>query len=274
MKPLDPTALRSTTSVPLIDSHIHIDAQAYREDWQAVLDRADQVGVREVVVPATNLESSRRIAELARERPGLHPTAGIHPHDAAKFNSSTTTELRGLLSQSKIVAIGETGLEKHYDFCPFEQQVASLRAHLQLARELALPLILHCRGAEAELHEELARAGNFPAGGVVHCFTGDWEWGQRFLDQGFHLGIGGLSTLANAHEVHQAARLCPLDRLLLETDGPYLTPRPYRGKRNEPATIPLIAEEIARLRESTVDRIALATSANTARLFLAKTTRP
>jgi TatD DNase family protein len=268
LKQLDPGKLRSTTREPLIDSHIHLDSTAYASDWEAVAERARLLGVYAMVLPATNLQSSVRIGQLASQDPTVYATAGIHPHDAASFDGQASVEaLQQLLQSNKCVAIGETGLESHYDFCPLEQQQQSLRAHLELAREVKLPLILHCRSAEAELYEELKRIGPFSAGGVVHCFTGAWEWGQRFLELGFHIGIGGLSTLANAAEVHKAARLCPIDRLLLETDGPYLTPRPFRGMRNESGTIPIIAEEVARLREQNVDEIAHATTRNSQRLF-------
>ena len=309
MKHLDPGKLRSTTDIPLIDSHIHLDSKAYAQDWQEVARQAGEVGIGSMIVPATSLDSSDRIASLAKEArdwaradnqvfasrprpegpplrgaaggvheaPRIYPTAGIHPHDAASFEPEVSVARLRTLLQAKsspegspaipCVAIGETGLEKHYDFCSMEQQTQSLRAHLDLARELRLPLILHCRMAEADLYDELVRAGPFETGGVVHCFTGSWEWGERFLELGFHLGVGGLVTLANAAEVHQAARRCPLDRILLETDGPYLTPRPFRGQRNESAMIPLIAEEIARLREISVDEVARATTQNCIRLF-------
>lgn len=267
MKVLDSSALQPTSSVPLMDSHVHIDSKEYRDDWREVIERARGLGVAEVVVPATNLASSRRIAELARECAWLHPTAGIHPHDADSFGEATAAELLTQLQATPCVAIGETGLEQHYDFCPFEQQLLSLRAHLRLARETELPLILHCRSAEAELYRELSAVGPLPGGGVVHCFTGEWEWAERFLELGFHIGVGGLVTLASASQVHHAARECPLNRLLLETDGPFLTPRPHRGRRNEPSMITLIAAEVARLREIAVDELAVATTRNCRALF-------
>ncbi|CAN0245844.1 unnamed protein product [Phaeothamnion confervicola] len=231
-----------------------------------VLQRAQSLSVRALVLPSTNLESSRRIAEMAHENAALFATVGFHPHQAAEFDPvSSPRELEKLLEGAR--AIGETGLEAHYDFCPWEAQLVSLRYHLELAKSSNLPLILHCREAEQALYDELESFGPFPAGGVVHCFTGGWEMGQKFLDLGFHLGVNGIVTLANANQVHEVAKKAPLQRLLLETDGPYLTPKPFRGHRNEPAMIPLIARAVAELREQSVDDIALVTSRNSEHLF-------
>lgn len=266
MKKLPLDKLAATTARDLIDSHIHLDSEAYREDWQEVLQRAQSLSVRALVLPSTNLESSRRIAAMARENPALFATVGFHPHQAAEFDpTSSPRELEKLLGDAK--AVGETGLEAHYDFCPWEAQLLSLRYHLELAKSSNLPLILHCREAEQALYDELKNSGPFRAGGVVHCFTGSWEMGQKFLDLGFHLGVNGIVTLANAAQVHEVAQKAPLERLLLETDGPYLTPKPFRGHRNEPALIPIIARTIAELRGQSVDDIAIATSRNSEHLF-------
>ncbi|MCA9790291.1 MAG: TatD family hydrolase [Candidatus Eremiobacteraeota bacterium] len=247
----------------MIDSHVHLDSQPYGDDWQQVLDQAQQVGVHSVVVPATDLDSARRALEMAHQDPRLQVAVGIHPHQAAGYQGQATLEsLRELAPGA--VAIGETGLECFYDFCPLEQQLESLRGQLGLAAELDLPVILHCREAEEELYRELKRQ---PCRGVVHCFTGDWEWGQRFLELGLYLGVTGMVTFPKAHNVHEVASKCPLERLLVETDGPYLAPIPYRGKRNSPAYIPLIVEKVAQLRQSTASEIDAASEAATRDLF-------
>lgn len=254
------------SSQPLCDSHIHLDSQEYAEDWREVYAQAREAGVEQMVLPATDLASSRRIAAMSQEYPYLYAAAGIHPHQAASYDATATP--RGLREQlDGCVAIGETGLEGFYDFCPLDVQLASLRFHLRLARERELPLILHCRESEELLYQELRDFGPFPTGGVVHCFTGSWDWAQRFLDTGFHLGVNGLVTLPKAEAVHEVARRTPLDRLLLETDGPYLTPQPYRGRRNEPCLIPLIARKVSDLREVSLDEVAAATTKNVTRLF-------
>ncbi len=248
----------------LIDTHIHLDAKAYHCDWPAVLDRAVQAGVAHVVAPATTLESARRLLEMACEDARVRPAVGVHPHEAASWRDEQLGELSEMVDRA--VAVGEIGLDFHYDFAPPEQQLGCLRAQLELAREHALPVILHCREAEETLYEELSRA-RLSAGGVVHCFTGGWDWAERFLELGYFLGITGMVTFPKLAEVHEVARRIPLDRLLLETDGPYLAPIPFRGKRNEPGYVPLIASKVAELRGIDPEQVALATSASATRLF-------
>lgn len=247
-----------------IDTHIHLDAQAYAGDWPAVLDRAVEAGVAHVVAPATTLESARRLLEMASEDARVRPAVGVHPHEAGSWRDEHLVELSELVERA--VAVGEIGLDFHYDFAPPEQQLSCLRAQLDVAREHSLPIILHCREAEETLYEELSRA-RLPAGGVVHCFTGGWEWADRFLDLGYFLGITGMVTFPKLAEVHEVARRIPLERLLLETDGPYLAPIPYRGKRNEPGYVPLIASKVAELRGIDSEQVGLATSASANKLF-------
>ncbi len=261
MKPIDTLQISAPAETSLIDSHVHLDSREYLEDWRALLDRAAACGVRSSVVPATDLASSRRILEMAAD-PRVAPAVGIHPHQAASFTVEGLAELKEMTSRA--VAIGETGLEMFYDFCPLDTQLVNLRAHLELASSVNLPLILHCREAEEQLYQEL-----YPGlRGVVHCFTGPWKWAERFLELGFYLGVTGMVTYPKAETVHEVARRCPLDRLLVETDGPYLAPIPYRGRRNEPGTIPAIAAKVAELRGMDPAELARATTANTERLFL------
>ena len=266
MKKIPSEKLHSLTSEPLVDSHIHLDSEAYLDDWQEVWQRAQVHSVRALVLPSTDLASSRRIAELCNRATGMFACVGIHPHQAAEFDPvSSPAALIELLPNAK--AIGETGLEAHYDFCPWDLQLTCLRYHLNLARDCALPLILHCRQAEQALYDELRNLGPFPAGGVVHCYTGTWEIAQRFLELGFHLGLNGILTLANATQTHEVARRAPMERLLLETDGPYLAPKPFRGFRNEPALIAVVARCLAELRQSEIGLIARSTTRNSQALF-------
>ncbi|MEW6283895.1 MAG: TatD family hydrolase [Candidatus Eremiobacterota bacterium] len=248
----------------LIDTHIHLDAEAYRSDWAAVLERALDVGVAAVIAPSTGEESARTLRDMARQDARILPAVGIHPHDAGSYAGSSLSWLRDLAPAA--VAIGEIGLDYHYDFAPRDTQLECLRAQLRLAAELGLPVILHCREAEECLHRELT-ALDLPAGGVVHCFTGGWEWAPRFLDLGFHLGVTGMVTFPRLREVHEVAARAPLDRLLLETDGPYLAPIPYRGRRNEPGYIPLIARRVADLRGEAPEAVGRCTTENARRLF-------
>jgi TatD DNase family protein len=268
MKHLDQARLASLNPLPgLIDSHIHLDSDAYVPDLEACLERAEQAGVTQMLLPSTDLASSRRIAQLTQSYPQLRGGLGIHPHQAASYSPTDSwAAWRELLGQTEWRAIGETGLELHYDFCPLETQQISLQAHFDLARETGLPLILHCRQAEEPLYAAL-RAQKPGLRGVVHCFTGGWEWAQRFLDLGFYLGLGGLVTLPKAHEVHDVAARVPSDRWLLETDGPYLSPVPFRGFRNESCLLPLVAARIAELRSDGVTTVVTQARTNYHALF-------
>lgn len=249
----------------IADTHVHLDSEAYAPDLPEILDRARAAGVLAMIAPATQLESADAILALAERHPCILPAVGIHPHDAKTFDATSVARIRALAPRA--VALGETGLDYHYDFSPRDEQRANLRAHLDLAVDLGLPVILHCRESEDDLHEELERVCPLPAGGVVHCFTSGWEWGQRFLDLGMHLGVTGMVTFPKLKDVHEVARRCPLDRLLVETDGPYLAPIPHRGRRNEPAYVARVVEEVAKLRDLSVEDAARATTATACALF-------
>ena len=268
MKLLTPEKLAPLASYPgIIDSHIHLDSQAFAADFEACLNRAQEAGVTRMLLPSTDENSSRRILQLMGLHHQISGALGLHPHQAAEFDEQRSPAVwRELLTQGRWSAIGETGLECHYDFCPLEVQQASLQAQLELASETRLPLILHCRLAEQPLYEMLQPwAGKLQ--GVVHCFTGGWEWAQKFLKLGFYIGIGGLVTLPKAEEVHQVAQRAPADRWLLETDGPYLSPVPFRGFRNESCLLPVVVERIAELRGQSVSEVVRQSAENASRLF-------
>jgi TatD DNase family protein len=268
MKQLTPEKLAPLASYAgIIDSHIHLDSQAFADDLEGCLERAARAGVTRMLLPSTDENSSRRILQLMGRYSQISGGLGLHPHQAGEFDQHKSPEVwRELLSQGPWSAIGETGLECHYDFCPLETQRVSLQAQIELAAETGLPLILHCRLAEQPLYEMLRPwAGRLQ--GVVHCFTGGWEWAGRFLDLGFYVGIGGLVTLPKAEEVHEVARRAPAERWLLETDGPYLSPVPFRGFRNESCLLPVVAERIAQLRGESVSEVVRQSSENASRLF-------
>ncbi|MBN9416530.1 MAG: TatD family hydrolase [Candidatus Eremiobacteraeota bacterium] len=268
MKLLTPEKLAPLASYPgIIDSHIHLDSKAFAEDFADCLTRAREAGVTRMLLPSIDQASSQRILKLTQEHCQLSGAVGIHPHAAAEFDPHSSPQLwRELLRQGKWAAIGETGLELHYDFCPLETQKVSLQAQIELAAETGLPLILHCRLAEEPLYDMLQPwAGKLT--GVVHCFTGGWEWASKFLDLGFYIGVGGLVTLPKADEVHEVATKVPDDRWLLETDGPYLSPVPFRGFRNESCLLPAVVERIASLRGQSVSEIVRQSAENATRLF-------
>lgn len=267
MKKLDAVRLEQVLPTPpTVDSHIHLDSAEYAEDLDACIQRARQMGVQIMQIPSTDLSSSQRILELTQRHPELRGALGIHPHQAASYaGEETWNAWRSLLQAGRWSAVGETGLECHYDFCPLSVQTANLEANLQLSREAGLPVILHCRQAEQPLYDILRCHPE--SAGVVHCFTGDWEWAVRFLDLGFYLGVGGLVTLPKAEDVREVARRVPGDRWLLETDGPYLSPAPLRGYRNESSLLPLVVRQLAELRKVSIDEVCAQSVDNFHRLF-------
>lgn len=253
----------------MIDSHVHLDAAPYSENdgVSEILKAANRAGVNRFVAPALHLDSYTALRRLQGEFPEITPAAGVHPHEVNDERLENLAErLTTALEDSNNPIVGETGLEGHYDFVPMNLQIESLRAHLAVARDLSAPIILHCRNCESLLYEELKERPPL-AGGVVHCFTGTWEWAQRFLELGLHIGITGIVTFKKADQVVEVASKVPLSRLLVETDGPYLAPMPYRGKLNKPEYIPLIVDKIAELRQVERALIAESTSENAQNLF-------
>ena len=253
-----------------VDSHAHLDDRRYEADLLQVVQRAMRAGVTTIVNIGADLASSRASVELAEAYPGIHAAVGVHPHDAAAVDRAALDELRRLAQHPRVVAIGEIGLDYYRDLSPRPQQREAFMAQLDLAAALGKPVVIHDRDAHEEtvgLLAEWVRGGGTPRVGVMHCFSGDLNLAQRVLDLGFYIGIDGPVTFANARRLLELARQVPLDRLLLETDCPYLTPHPHRGRRNEPAYVPLIAQRIAEIRDASLVLIAAATSANAARLF-------
>ncbi len=250
-----------------IDSHCHLDDAAFDADRAEVIQRAIDAGVELMLAVGTgkgppDLEAGLRIAQ---NNPHFVASAGVHPHDAAKSNAQTLADLERLLGNPKIVAIGEIGLDYHYDFSPRDEQQAVFEQQLEIAAAHRKPVIIHTREA---WEDTMALLEKHAARGIMHCFTGTPEQAARALDLGFYISFGGVVTFPKATEVHEAARQVPLDRLLIETDAPYLAPVPKRGKRNEPAFVAHTAERLAALRGVTVEEIARATAQNFRRAVL------
>jgi TatD DNase family protein len=246
-----------------------LDAKTYEEEGglEQILHSAHRAGVHRFVAPALHFESFQRLQELARDFPEITPAVGVHPHEVARhLMDGLEGKLERCLKTSAVPILGETGLEGHYDFTPLELQLESLRAHLRVARTHGVPTILHCRATEELLYAELQRVA-LPYPPVVHCFTGSWEWAQKFLQLGCYIGITGIVTFKKAGDVADVASRLPIDRLLVETDGPYLAPIPHRGRTYKPEYIPLIVEAIARLRDSTPEAVGEATARNAQKLF-------
>jgi len=259
------------TPPALVDSHAHVAEAEFGADRAAVFARAAAAGVTAIVcVGATgHVGSNGPAVALAGEHEGVRVVAsvGIHPHDAATADDAAFETLRDLAGRPGVVAMGETGLDYHYDHSPRAAQLAAFARTAALARELRMPLVVHVRDAHADALGVLRAEPLGPAGGVIHCFTGAKSDVAPYLDLGLHLSISGIVTFRNAETLREAARAVPLDRLLIETDSPFLAPVPNRGKRNEPAYVRLVAEALARLRGEPLDVLAQATTANALRLF-------
>jgi TatD DNase family protein len=253
----------------IIDTHCHLADRKLDGDLEGVLQRAADAGVGTIVSVGaiSSLEVDRRTIEIAESHPHIYAAIGVHPHDAKDCDTSRIGALRDLAQSKKVVAIGESGLDFHYMHSPVEAQEAALRRHLELAAELALPIVIHCRNAEERLVAIVREVGLPARGGVIHCFTGNREAACEFVALGFHISFSGIVTFRNAREVQDAAPTVPDHRVMVETDAPYLAPEPYRGKRNEPAYVRRTLEVLASLRGIEVDRLAMITSENARRLF-------
>lgn len=251
-----------------IDSHCHLDSSEFDSDRDAVVERALAAGVQHMVAIGTgdgppDLEAGIRIAD---RYPACYCTVGVHPHDAAKASGEIYPRLGELLKHPKVVALGEIGLDYHYDFSPRDQQRSAFIEQMRVARESRKPIVIHTREAWPDTIALLAEHWDPTLGGIMHCFSGAPDEAREAIDLGFYLSFGGIVTFPKAHNVHESARFTPLDRLLIETDAPYLAPVPRRGKRNEPAYIVDTARRLAALRGTTETDLAHVTCANFARL--------
>jgi len=257
--------------VALVDSHCHLAEPDFDADREAVLARAAAAGVTTLVcVGATGRVESNFPAVALAGRQGpveIVATVGIHPHDAASADDSAFATLGRLAASPGVVGIGETGLDFHYDRSPRPAQRAAFARTVALARTTGRPLVVHVREAHAEAAAILQAEDAAAVGGVIHCFTGDRDDARRYLDLGFAISVAGIVTFKNADALRVAVRAVPLDRLLVETDAPYLAPVPHRGRRNEPAHVRVVAEAVARVRGEPLATVAAATTANARRLF-------
>jgi TatD DNase family protein len=254
----------------LIDSHAHLDFAEYGEDLEATVARARDAGLVHVVVvgqwrEGRRMAGARDAIELAaRDRSFFSATAGIHPHDAAQANDADFDELAAMCANPNAVAVGECGLDFHYDRSPRDVQREVFVRQIRLAKAVGKPLVVHTREADVETAEILGRELG-PDGGVVHCFTSDWTAAQRYLALGMSLSFSGVLTFRNADAIRDAAARAPIDRVMVETDCPFLAPVPHRGKRNEPAYVALTAAKLAEVRCISVDELAVVTTGNARR---------
>lgn len=249
------------------DSHAHLDDLKYNNDRHEMLLRAKDAGVSRIINVGYDIPSSKRSVDLAEAYDFIYAAVGVHPHDAADAGDNALDKLRELAGNPKVVAIGEIGLDYYRDLSPRDIQKQMFRNQIRLAAELGKPIIVHDRDAHGDVMAVLKEENAQEIGGVLHCFSGSVEMARECLKMGFYISIAGPVTFHNASKLQEVAAQVPLNRLLIETDSPYLTPEPFRGKRNESAYVVKVAEKIAALKNIPVEELAKAATDNTKRLF-------
>lgn len=251
----------------IFDTHTHLNAEQFLNEEAATIQRAHDLGVSEMAVVGFDYPTIDKSLALSATYPEIYSIIGWHPTEAGSYDAQVEAYLQAHLEEQKVVALGEIGLDYYWMEDPKDVQAKVFRRQIDIAKEHKLPISIHTRDAMEDTYQILKEAGVHEIGGIMHSFSGDATWAQRFLDLGMHLSFSGVVTFKKAIEVQQAAQVVPLDRLLVETDAPYLAPVPYRGKRNEPGYTRYVVEKIAELRELSVEDLAKHTRQNAARLF-------
>jgi TatD DNase family protein len=255
----------------LVDSHCHLDFPDFAEEREAIIERARAAGIGTMVTICTRLDEFPAVLAIAESDEDIWCSVGVHPHEAADYTETSVEDLAALAAHLRVIGIGETGLDFHYDHSPREVQERVFRTHIAASQASGLPLIIHAREADAEIARILQQEQ--AAAGVLHCFSSGRALAEAALDLGFYISISGIVTFRNAEELRAIVRDVPIDRLLVETDAPYLAPVPYRGRRNEPAYVATTAAAVAALKEVEPAVLATATTDNFFRLFR-KASRP
>lgn len=251
----------------LFDSHTHLNAEQFKDEIPETVERAKELGVTEMAVVGFETPTIEKSLELSQTYQGIYSIIGWHPTEAGSYTKAVEEKLIQQLTLPKVVALGEIGLDYHWMEDPKDVQDKVFRRQIAIAKEMKLPISIHTREALEDTYKVLKEEDIRSIGGIMHSFSGDDEWAKRFLDLGMHVSFSGVVTFKNAPEVQAAAKVVPLDKLLVETDAPYLAPMPYRGKRNEPGYTRYVAEKIAELREMPFAEIAQQTTENAHRLF-------
>ena len=251
----------------LIDSHVHLDDERFDGDRDILIKSLKSNGIELVINIGADMKSSIDSIELAKRYDNIYAAIGVHPHSASEMTENTLDELRDMAKEDKVIAIGEIGLDYYYDNSPRDIQRKWFREQLELAKELDLPVIIHSRDATKETYDIIKEAQDGTLRGVLHCFSGSVEVAMEYIKLGFYISIGGTVTFKNSRVVREVAEAVPLDKFLVETDCPYLTPEPYRGKRNEPMFVKYAAEKIAEIRGISFEELSKATNKNTKELF-------
>lgn len=251
----------------LVDSHAHLDIRDFDNDRTDVIDRAVSGGLTNIITIGIDVGSSLRALELARKHAFIYASVGLHPHNANAFDSQELDSLAQIASDSKIVAWGEIGLDFYRRYSPRDDQLRSFQQQLETANDLDLPVIIHDRDAHDDVFEILKKMGKGEKKGVIHCYSGDQDLAAAFIELGYYISIPGTVTYKKASHVRDVASNIPMERMLIETDAPFLTPVPKRGKRNEPLFVTYTAQEIARLRNIKFEEVARKTAENAQTLF-------
>lgn len=251
----------------LIDTHAHLDFPRFDKDREEVIKRAIESGITTIVNIGSSMTSSRNSVELSRRYDKIYSVVGIHPHNADSFNLNVSKKLKKLSQNKKVVGIGEIGLDFHYDNSPREKQKQAFRAQLRLAKSLDLPVVIHTRDADQETLEILKEENATELGGIMHCFASDKKMAKEILDLGFYIAFGGLITFNNLEDLREVVKEVPINKIIVETDAPYLTPDPYRGKRNEPLYVKYIAEKIAEIKDLSLEEVAEITTKNAKKVY-------
>lgn len=248
----------------LIDTHAHLVSL---EDAEGAIGRAHKGGVTSIISVSTGLDSSRGTIEIANSFQSVFAAVGIHPHSASQYTEEVFSEIKELMSQQRVVAVGETGLDYHYMNSPKEIQIESFQAHINAATEFDLPFVVHVREADQDMLSILRESDLKKNPGVIHCFSGNYETAEQYLELGFFISFSGIVTFNRAGEVREAAKNIPFDRILIETDSPYLAPVPLRGKKNEPANVKYVAQVVAEVRGVDMNDLEEQLVKNTLELF-------
>ena len=252
--------------IELVDTHAHLNLSgSYRKDLPEVISRAREAGVKRIINVGIDLKTSIKALELAHQYQGLYATGGIHPHEAQKASSATYETLKALFDDPKMVAVGEIGLDYAKEYSPRQIQQEHFAYQLELAKERRLPVVIHSRDASPDIYEILK--GHLPERFVFHCFAGSVSEARLILDLGGYISVTGIVTFPRAENIREVVRYVPLERLMLETDCPFLTPVPFRGKRNEPAFVRYVAEKVAEVKGITLEECALKTTQNAEEFF-------
>jgi TatD DNase family protein len=254
----------------LIDSHAHLEMPEFKRDLEAVIQRAKQSGVETILTVGTEQKDWARALEIAQAHPFIFAILGVHPHNAKDIDGDTYSILRKLCQSERVKAYGEIGLDFFRNHSPREVQLQRFREQIGLARELKLPIVIHDRDAHEETVEILKSEKAQDNGGVIHCFSGDYEMAKQCMDLGFYISIPGSITLKNAGPYQEILRKLPMESLLVETDAPFLAPVPFRGKRNEPSYVRYTAQTVAEIKKVSFEKVAEATTMNALRIFAIK----